>query len=190
MSALDSFLAQVKDETMKISETEREAEFVKSEVLMYRNEVLMETPGGEKLEEAYEDLCSFEADALDRDEWLWRKGRLELKRGMYADAEATFLSMLKDGQTEDYRVHAGYQCALLKLEGEKLDAIMALDGMDTPLAKVRDTRPPASPAPPLPPIPPSATLTSQTLLAAQFVPDTGTEGTSHRQLRHSAAAHQ
>mmetsp|Transcript_22357 Transcript_22357/g.44641 ORF Transcript_22357/g.44641 Transcript_22357/m.44641 type:complete len:889 (+) Transcript_22357:86-2752(+) len=139
VSALDSFLAQVKDETMKISETEREAEFVKSEVLMYRNEVLMETPGGEKLKEAYEDLCSFEADALDRDEWLWRKGKLELKRGMYADAEATFLSMLKDGQTEDYRVHAGYQCALLKLEGEKLDAMMALDGMDTPLAKLNSS---------------------------------------------------
>ena len=122
---------------MKVSETEREKEFCMSEVLMYRNEVLMETPGGKKLKEAYEDLCSFEADALDRDEWLWRKGGLELKRGMHAEAEATFLAMLKDGQTEDYRVHVGYQCALLKLEGERLDAMMALDGMDTPLAKVR-----------------------------------------------------
>lgn len=75
------------------------------------------------MEECYDDLITVKDRVVDVDEWKYRKGYLELKMGRRLEAEETFLEMMKDGSTEDYRVHVGYQCALLGLEGENLEKV-------------------------------------------------------------------
>ncbi|GMH62767.1 hypothetical protein TL16_g03552 [Triparma laevis f. inornata] len=139
VSVIDSFVAQVDADAMKISETERETDFCKSELQMYKNMILME--GGEEgsAEKAMEHLKEVEKEVLDVGAWLFRKGELELKMSKFSDAETSFFALLERGQTEDYRVHRGYQCALLNLPPSTSASQLSLKGMTTPISSLQST---------------------------------------------------
>ena len=127
IAAIDTFLAQVTDKTIDAGDTAREADFAVSEMSMYKNQILRET----KSEKALPHLMEIKDVALDTGSWLYSKGEIELNTGDYPAATETFLTMLARGMTEDYKVHAGYQCAVLGLGGDRLAAGLALRGLNT-----------------------------------------------------------
>ncbi|GMH70785.1 hypothetical protein TrST_g2608 [Triparma strigata] len=136
VSVIDSFIAQVDADAMKMSETERESDFCKSELHMYKNMILMEAGDPAKAEE---HLIEVEADVLDKGAWLFRKGTLEVQQGKFIEAEATFLALFSRGLTEDYRVHRGYQSAVLKLDAKTFKSQMSKKGMSTPISSLGST---------------------------------------------------
>jgi peptide alpha-N-acetyltransferase len=89
--------------------------FESSELALYRNSILAELPG-DNYKEALNHLAACESVVVDRGAWLMMRATYQLKRGDFADAKETCLTMFARGLTEDYRVHSIFMCAVLQLK--------------------------------------------------------------------------
>jgi len=103
-----------------------------SELALYRNALLAEIPNN--WTEALKHLDECQHLIVDQLSWRKARGRYQLQLGLFHDAQDNFLQLLQQGYTEDYALHSGYMCALLKLDRdfceEALDAGMGM-GMGT-----------------------------------------------------------
>lgn len=89
--------------------------FESSELALYRNSILAEVPGDD-YKEALNHLATCESVVVDRGAWLMMRATYQLKRGDFAEAKETCLTMFARGLTEDYRVHSIFMCAVLQLK--------------------------------------------------------------------------
>jgi len=124
ISVVDSYLG-----TMSEGSPELRRGFESSELAMYRNTVMAEIP--DNYEAALKHLDDCKDVIVDVSGWLRARGLYQLKLGSYDDAKDTYMATFKRGETEDYRVHSGYMCALLKLDAETCEQARKLRGTNT-----------------------------------------------------------
>mmetsp|Transcript_37951 Transcript_37951/g.56421 ORF Transcript_37951/g.56421 Transcript_37951/m.56421 type:complete len:965 (-) Transcript_37951:121-3015(-) len=125
LSVLDAFL-----NTQDSNSVERSRNFESSELALYRNDILEElakqqstttTNALEQYQAAYAHLMEIEEIVVDRGCWMEKRARYEVHLGKYEEARTTLEQSLERGLTEDYRVHSGYMCALLEVDGTTYD---------------------------------------------------------------------
>jgi len=132
ISVIDTYLG-----TLTEGSPELERGFESSELAMYRNTILGEIP--DNYNEALEHLADCEGVVLDRGAWLMTQATYQLYLGQYDDARQTFLAMFERGACDEYRVHSGYMCAVLKLDPATCEEALNLDGMDTVASSMKLT---------------------------------------------------
>ncbi|GMI21008.1 hypothetical protein TeGR_g12530 [Tetraparma gracilis] len=108
----------------------REALFCKSELEMYKLEIMKER--GTDLGEVLAQLDKVEPDVLDQSAFKKLKAEVQLLQSDFAGAAATYLSIFAYGVTEDYTVHSGYQAALLQLPPAACGRALKLGGTAAP----------------------------------------------------------
>jgi peptide alpha-N-acetyltransferase len=135
VEVIDAYL-----DTLTEGSPEKERGFESSELAMYRNTILSEIPNN--YEEALDDLSVWEDLVVDRASWLMSRATYQLKLGRHENARETFLALFERGSTEDYRVHAGYMCAVLELDSGTCDEAMQWRGTQTvaTMLKLSDTQ--------------------------------------------------
>mmetsp|Transcript_12430 Transcript_12430/g.15558 ORF Transcript_12430/g.15558 Transcript_12430/m.15558 type:complete len:906 (-) Transcript_12430:163-2880(-) len=122
VSVIDIYLG-----TLSPNSPELRRGFESSELALYRNVLLGE---GDDHRATLADLEKCRHLVVDETAWHRAKARCELRLGEYEDARRTFLRMLENGGAEDYRNHAGYQCAVLGRK-EWCDLAMTAKGTET-----------------------------------------------------------
>lgn len=100
-----------------------------SELLMYLNSVLNEIPGNEK--EVLNHLNEIKPLVVDHMSWSYSKGVTLLLMGEFNDASKEFRELLENGSIENYRIHAAFMCAVLKLDKTTCGKALKLKGTDT-----------------------------------------------------------
>ena len=118
--------------TLQEGSPELKRDYQPSELQMYKSYLLLQN---NKPQEALDHLDKCRTVIMDRGAWLWHKTRCHMALHQYDDAKATLWQLFQRGATEDYRVHAAYQCATLQLATDEVFA-----GMDT-LATTRRLTP-------------------------------------------------
>jgi len=101
--------------------------FESSELAMYRNSILTEIPGAERRALLHLEECK--NLVVDITSWWHSKAMCHLKLGEFKEAKQCFVALFQRGETENYRVHNGYICCVLELEGSNLN--LSLTGTDT-----------------------------------------------------------
>mmetsp|Transcript_20010 Transcript_20010/g.29024 ORF Transcript_20010/g.29024 Transcript_20010/m.29024 type:complete len:901 (+) Transcript_20010:308-3010(+) len=124
VSVIDIYLGTLNEGSLEL-----EKGFESSELAMYRNKILAEIP--DNLDEALNHLDACKNVIVDMGAWLMSKATFQLKLGKYEEALETFVAMFQRGLTEDYRVHTGYMCALLKLNADDCADALKLRGTNT-----------------------------------------------------------
>ena len=124
VSVIDIYIGTVPEDSDELKRG-----YESSELAMYKNRLLSEMP--DNLQVALDHLDECKKVVVDETAWLMTKGTYQLRLGRYEDAQQTFMSLLKRGLTEDYRVHSGYMCALLEVDDETCQAAAKLKGTRT-----------------------------------------------------------
>ncbi|KAI2513134.1 NMDA receptor-regulated protein 1 [Fragilaria crotonensis] len=109
--------------TLSEGSPELKRDYQPSELQMYKSYLLLQTNNPQA---ALDHLDQCRAVVMDRGAWLWYKTRCHMALQQYDDAKATLWQLFQRGATEDYRIHAAYQCATLQLTTNEVFA-----GMDT-----------------------------------------------------------
>lgn len=104
-----------------------------SELALYRNLLLAEIPNNWNEALAHLDECQHLI--VDNLSWSKARGRYQLQMQLFDDAQTTFLELLKQGYSEDYAVHSGYMCSLLRLDSEFCE-----EALDTGMGRCGDVR--------------------------------------------------
>lgn len=124
IAVIDSYL-----ESLQEGAEEHEKGFESSELALYRNSILGEMPDNE--ENTLKHLEECKSVVADVGAWLYRKGSLLLTTGDFDGASEVFKELFKRSSSENYRVHAGYMCAVLKLNKDLCEKTLKLRGTDT-----------------------------------------------------------
>ena len=111
VNVIDIYLGTLTNES-----PEKQRGFESSELALYRNKLLTEIPNNE--EKALKHLEECKHVVVDEGSWLQTKAELLLKLGDYNEAKDIYILLLKRGLTENFSVHNGYMCAVLKLDKE------------------------------------------------------------------------
>ena len=122
-------------ETLSESSPEKQRGFESSELALYRNRVLAEIPNNEQ--KALDHLEECKHVVVDEGSWLQTKADLQLKLGDFEASKQTYLSLFERGLTENYRVHSGFMCAVLKLDKSTCESALKLKAMET-LASIKN----------------------------------------------------
>jgi len=129
IGVIDTYLGTLKeddDDAGKVNEIPTNPDLVRgyesSELALYKNALLAEIPDNWTEALAHLDECKH----LIMDDLSWKKsrGRYQLQLQLYDEALSTFTDLLEQGFTEDYAVHSGYMCALLKLDCEFCEEVL------------------------------------------------------------------
>ena len=99
-----------------------------SELQMYKSYLLLQTGNAQ---EALTHLETVKGIVMDRGAWLWHKSNCQFALREYDNARKTILTLLQRGATEDYRVHAAYQCAVLEITTTTDEQFMGMDTLAT-----------------------------------------------------------
>jgi len=124
LSVIDSYL-----ESLQEGAEEHEKGYESSELALYRNFILGEMPDNE--ENTLKHLEECKSVVVDVGAWFYRKGSLLLTTGDFDGASEAFKELFHRSSSENYRVHAGYMCAVLKLEKDLCEKALKLRGTDT-----------------------------------------------------------
>lgn len=124
IGVIDIYLGTLKedDDSTKVNQEENTPNpdlvrgYESSELALYKNALLSEIPNN--WTEALAHLDKSEHLIVDNLSLRKSRGRYQLQLQLFDDALSTFTDLLKQGHTEDYSIHSGYMCALLKLDGE------------------------------------------------------------------------
>jgi peptide alpha-N-acetyltransferase len=100
-----------------------------SELALYKNSILEETPNNYK--EALDHLAACEEVTVDRGAWLMKRAKYQLKLKYYAACRQTVHLLWARGMTEDHRIHSLYMCTLLQLDDSLCDEALQLKGTRT-----------------------------------------------------------
>lgn len=77
--------------------------------------------------EPYDHLLSIQHLITDKYSFFQSKALYELRLGQFEDAKKTYLHLFDQlGATEDYKIHSGFMCSLLKLDTEKISYFYSL----------------------------------------------------------------
>jgi tetratricopeptide (TPR) repeat protein len=109
--------------TLAEGSPELERKYQPSELQMYKALLLLDK-GDAKATLAHLDSC--QRIVVDRGAWLWYRMQCYFAMEEWEEARKVCLLLLQRGATEDYRVHAAYQCAVLELP-----FVSHYTGMDT-----------------------------------------------------------
>ena len=126
--------------TLTEGSPELKRDYQPSELQMYKSYLLLQNKNPQA---ALDHLEQCRTVVMDRGAWLWHKTRCHMALRHYDDAKSTLWQLFQRGATEDYRVHAAYQCAALQLQLESdndNDNVVLFVGMDT-LATTRRLTP-------------------------------------------------
>lgn len=127
---LNGDLAQavkILDTYLATEEKDQRVTYESSELLMYRNQLLVEA--GED-EVALAHLDEISALVLDKLSWRLTRARLLVRLQRFEEAEAAFMALLRVN-AENYEYHCGLQCARLRTA-----AHLELRGCETPASAV------------------------------------------------------
>jgi len=111
------------------SSEKRKKCFETSELLMYLNSVMSEIPDND--ENVLEHLEEIKDLIVDKMSWSYEKGVALLRIGDYESSRHVFETLLKNGDSENYRTHSGYMCAILKVDRATIEKSLKLKGTDT-----------------------------------------------------------
>jgi tetratricopeptide (TPR) repeat protein len=103
--------------------------FEASELALYRNKILGEIPDNQK--EALEHLAKIENVVVDRSSMCISRAKYQLKLGEFANARETISENFRRGETENFKLHTLYMCALLELDSEICEEAWKLSGTRT-----------------------------------------------------------
>lgn len=111
---------------------EFQCNYESSELALYKNMLIYE-----KLQQSssinlnykkpYEHLLSIQHLIKDKYSFLQTKARYELQLSQFEDAKNTYNQLFDTfGATEDYSVHSGYMCSILRLDSEIITSFYSL----------------------------------------------------------------
>lgn len=123
LQVIDIYLGTLGDDSPEVRRS-----YQPSELQMYKSYLLLRNHDPQA---ALDHLEKCRDIVVDRGAWLWHKSNCHFALGQFEDTQTTLVQILQRGATEDYRVHAAYQCAVLQLTTDE-----KFTGMDT-LANTR-----------------------------------------------------
>jgi N-alpha-acetyltransferase 15/16, NatA auxiliary subunit len=118
LQVIDIYLGTLTEDSPEVARS-----YQPSELQMYKSYLLLRNNDPQA---ALDHLEQCRDIVMDRGAWLWHKSNCHFALAQYEETRATLLQILQRGATEDYRVHAAYQCAVLQLTTDEKFA-----GMDT-----------------------------------------------------------
>ncbi len=119
--------------------SEFQSNYESSELALYKNMLIceklelqqekeeMQNISWMDYKEPYDHLLSVEHLIKDKYSFLQSKARYQLYMGQFNDAKNTYLELFDTfGATEDYNIHSGYMCCILKLDSQKIYSFHSL----------------------------------------------------------------